>query len=149
MCSVQCSLQVAAMACATAHSRLGFGELSRTTLDAWSAACASSRSDASRTETISELVHVQPTSSTFQFPSWCMCNQRRPLSSAPLTAHGQRRVKFSLQVCKLCSASSEISLQVCKLYIVACCASSRRERNALRTFVLYKHCVAFCTIGCL
>ena len=45
-CSVQCSLQVAAMACATAHSRLGFGELSRTTLDAWSAACASSRSDA-------------------------------------------------------------------------------------------------------
>ena len=46
MCSVQCSLQVAAMACATAHSRLGFGELSRTTLDAWSAACASSRSDA-------------------------------------------------------------------------------------------------------
>ena len=46
MCSAQCSLQVAAMACATAHSRLGFGELSRTTLDAWSAACASSRSDA-------------------------------------------------------------------------------------------------------
>ena len=56
MCSVQCSLQAAAMACATAHSRLGFGELSRTTLDAWSAACASSRSDAQNTN--SELVHV-------------------------------------------------------------------------------------------
>ena len=67
MCSVQCSLQAAAMACATAHSRLGFGELSRTTLDAWSAACASSRSDAQDSN---------------NFRSGRMRNRPRPLSSA-------------------------------------------------------------------